>query len=300
MRGERGQTAAELLGGLLVVSVIVGALATSDVGARIRNEGERIVCQIGGGQCATAAVPVLGDSDLRGPPLTEQPLAALPFPGSIAVACTLDARRPETCVPDSRPGVSAQATGELKVERTRTTLDANGCPWQTLSIGATLKLAANAKAKGAKPGGGLSANVGRAMSYGVTVAPDGADAIARGDRTAPNPVDPRTLGTGDVRVTGPNGYDVPATLVSVDRAGTKLGYDKGTRVSSGVRRISPTTVRVLVGDEDFVRSALKLGVGYKDVAVSLGNSKDLADGKLHAVDIDISNQAGWDAAEVLL
>jgi hypothetical protein len=35
-----------------------------------------------------------------------------------------------------------------------------------------------------------------------------------------NGIDPRTLGTGDVRVTGPNGYDVPATLVSVDRAGT--------------------------------------------------------------------------------
>ena len=79
-----------------------------------------------------------------------------------------------------------------------------------------------------------------------------------------------------------------------------MGYDEGHRVSSGVKRISPSTVRVMVGDSDFVRSALKLGVGYKDVAVSLGNSKDLADGKLHAVDIDISNQAGWDAYQAFL
>ena len=79
-----------------------------------------------------------------------------------------------------------------------------------------------------------------------------------------------------------------------------MGYDEGTRVSSGVKRISPTTVRVMVGDADFVRQALKLGVGYKDVSLALGNTKDLSDGKLHAVDIDISNQAGWDAYQAFL
>ena len=35
-----------------------------------------------------------------------------------------------------------------------------------------------------------------------------------------NGIDPRTLDSSDVRVTGPNGYDRPATLISVDRAGT--------------------------------------------------------------------------------
>ena len=34
--------------------------------------------------------------------------------------------------------------------------------------------------------------------------------------------------------------------------------------------------------------------------MSLGNTKDLSDGKLHAVDIDISNQAGWDAYQAFL
>ena len=38
--------------------------------------------------------------------------------------------------------------------------------------------------------------------------------------TDDNGIDPRTLDSSDVRVTGPNGYDRPATLVSVDRAGT--------------------------------------------------------------------------------
>ena len=71
-------------------------------------------------------------------------------------------------------------------------------------------------------------------------------------------------------------------------------------MSSGVKRISPTTVRVMVGDSEFVRQALKLGVGYKDVSLALGNTKDLSDGKLHAVDIDISNEAGWDAYQAFL
>jgi hypothetical protein len=300
MRGERGQTAAELLGGLLVVSVVIGALATTDVGAKIRGEGERIVCEIGGGECGSAPPAGLEESDLQGPSLTERPLIALPFPGSVSVACTYDVRQPETCTPESRPGVSVQATGEIKVERTPTTLDANGCPWQTLSIGATLKLVANARAKGAKVGGGLSAYVGRGTNYGVTVTPDGADAIARGDRTPPNPVDPRTLGTGESIVLTKDFYRGVGAQASYRALQLEMGYDKGTRVSSGVRRISPTTVRVLVGDEDFVRSALKLGVDLKVAAVALGNTKELAGGKLHAVDIDISSAAGWGAYQAFL
>ena len=51
----------------------------------------------------------------------------------------------------------------------------------------------------------------------------------------------------------------------------------------------------MVGDEDFVKQALKFGVKFGDASVSIGNTKELSDGKLHAVDIDISTSAGWDA-----
>ena len=41
----------------------------------------------------------------------------------------------------------------------------------------------------------------------------------------------------------------------------RFGYDEGHRVSSAAQRVSPTTVRVLAGDADFVRQTLALGLG---------------------------------------
>ena len=49
LRRETGQTAAEYMGVLLLVAVIVAALATSDVGIAIARETSRLICTIGGG-----------------------------------------------------------------------------------------------------------------------------------------------------------------------------------------------------------------------------------------------------------
>ena len=196
--------------------------------------------------------------------------------------------------------MSVQASGELKVERTPTTLDANGCPWQNLSIQTTLKLSANAEAKGATVGGSLSGYLGQSTKYQLTVSPDAADAIADGERPPPNPVDPSTIAAGESIQLSEDFYAGINAKGSYRALQVEMGYDTGTRVSSGVRRISPTTVRVMVGDSEFVRQALKLGVDYKDVSLALGNTKDLSNGKLHAVDIDISNEAGWDAYQAFL
>ena len=58
MRGQRGQTTAEYLGGLLVVSVVIAAVATTEVGASIRVAMSEQVCRIGGGTgCGTAQSP---------------------------------------------------------------------------------------------------------------------------------------------------------------------------------------------------------------------------------------------------
>ena len=196
--------------------------------------------------------------------------------------------------------MSVQASGEIKVERTPTAMDANGCPWQNLSVQTKLQLSANAEAKGAKAGGSLAAYLGQSSTYQVTVDPGQADDIADGKRPPPNPVDPTTIHNGESVQLTEDTYAGMNAKASYRNIQLEMGYDEGHRVSSGVKRISPTTVRVLVGDSDFVKQALKLGVGYKDVALSLGNSKDLADGKLHAVDIDISNSAGWDAYQAFL
>jgi hypothetical protein len=303
MRDERGQTAAEYLGALLLIGAIVFAVLTAGTGTAVADGIKRAICTIMQKEdCdpAPPAPPGVGDSDLDGPSLTDHPLIALPFPGSVTVSCTYDERDPEKCVPHGGPGVSVQASGEIKVERTPTSLDANGCPWQSLSLQTKLQLSANAEAKGAKAGGSLSGYLGQSTAFQVTVPPDQADAIAGGDRPPPNPVDPTTIKAGESVQLSEDFYAGINAKGSYRAIQLEMGYDEGHRVSSGVKRISPTTVRVMVGDSDFVRSALKLGVGYKDVAVSLGNSKDLADGKLHAVDIDISNQAGWDAYQAFL
>src|SRR6185436_11030336 len=197
----RGQTAAEYLGALLLVAAIVVALLFGGPATAVADGIKDAVCSImQRTDCDSATAPSdpgVGDSDLDGPSLTDHPLIALPFPGSVTVSCTYDERDPEKCVPHGGPGVSVQASGEIKVERTPTSLDANGCPWQNLSLQTKLQLSANAEAKGAKAGGSLSGYLGQSTNFNVTVAPDQADDIADGDRPAPNPVDPTTIKAGE-------------------------------------------------------------------------------------------------------
>jgi hypothetical protein len=302
VREERGQTAAEYMGALLIVSAIIGALATSNAGATIASQAEQLVCRIGGGDCAPAQPPA-GGRDIQavqGPPLSGGPIVALPFPGSVAVTCTADSRQPGTCMPQGKPGVSVQASGEIKIERTPTTLDANGCPWQNLAVSTTFRLTGNAEAQRAKAGGALQAYLGRSTNYQLTVSPSAADEIAGERRTPPNPVDPRSLRTGEsIQLTKEffAGLGAKGTYRGLQ---LELGYDAGTRVSSAIQRLNARTVRVLVGDEEFVRAALKVGFDFEGIGAALGNTKDLSHGNLHAVDIDVSTRAGWDAYQAFL
>ena len=161
MRDERGQTAAEYLG---VAAAgrrdrLRRALRRHRHGGRGRHQARGLLDHAADRLRRAAerrGDPGVGDSDLDGPSLTDHPLPVLPFPGSVTVSCTYDERDPQKCVPHGGPGVSVQASGEIKVERTPTSLDANGCPWQNLSLQTKLQLSANAEAKGAKAGGSLS------------------------------------------------------------------------------------------------------------------------------------------------
>lgn len=66
LKREHGQTSAEYLGALLLVSVVIAAVALTDVGARIEYHARILVCQIGGG---TDCGKVAGNPDA--PALTQ-------------------------------------------------------------------------------------------------------------------------------------------------------------------------------------------------------------------------------------
>jgi hypothetical protein len=307
VRGEQGQTGAELLGVLLLVSLIIGALASSGVAATIANHTADLICKIAGGDCAEAEPPESnpgeeGDEndEPSGPILTDVPLPVLPFPGSVSVKCTYSETSTTACMPPDQPGVSVQTTGEVSVERSQTSLNAEGCPQQTLSVSGKLELSANASAEGAHAGGALDVHLGESTKYSVTVDPDAAEAIEHGDRRPPNPVDPRTIAQGESVQLSREYYAGVGMEAEYRALKASLGYDEGTRVSSGVERVSPSTIRVMVGDEDFVRQALSLGVGVDGAGITLGGNEELSTGKLHAVDIDISTSAGWTAYQDFL
>jgi hypothetical protein len=296
-----------MVGVLLLVGLIVGALASSGIPTTIAQHTADLVCQIAHGDCDAAEPPGSdpgeeGDEgdEPSGPILTDVPLPVLPFPGSVSVKCTYSETSTTACMPPDQPGVSVQTTGEVSIDRSETALDAEGCPKQTLSVSGKLELSANASAEGAHAGGALDVHLGESTTYSVTVEPAAADAIERGDRRPPNPVDPRTIAQGESVQLSREYYAGVGMEAEYRALKASLGYDEGTRVSSGVERVSPTTVRVMVGDEDFVRQALSLGVGVDGASISLGGNEELSSGKLHAVDIDISTSAGWSAYQEFL
>ena len=307
MRDELGQTGGELLGVLLVVSLVVGALASGGAPAKVADETSRLVCAIGGGDCEAAPPappagpdPPDGGEPPAGPPLEGQDIPVLPFPGSVTVTCTFASGQSSACDAPDGPGVSVQADASTTVSRSDTTFNPEGCPLVRLGVSTKLELSVNGSAERGRASGSLDAHLGESTTYTVTVSPDAAEDIDDGERPTPNPVDPTTIADGESVLLSEEYYAGIGLSGSYRAIQASLGYDRGTRVSSGVQRISPSTVRVLVGDEDFVRQTLSLGLGVDGASISLGGTEQLSSGQLHAVDIDISTSAGWQAYQDFL
>ena len=284
--GESGQGTAEYAGALVVLSVIIAALATSGVGKAIADGAERAVCRIVGGDCSEPPQPVqrlTGD----GPPLAGHDIAILPFPGSFSVTRGHGEANEHACKPDGT-GVSAQ--GQVTADRSPTTLDAEGCPQQTVSLEARLQVEAGVEiGEKGKPTGRLGRYAGHSSKYAITAAPDQIDAMQRRDRSLPNPLDPRTIEPGEAVQMSEEFYEGAWLQADYRAMQVSLGYDRGRRVSAGATRVNPRTMRVYVGDEAFVRNALSLGAG----GVSVGFGQELANGKLRSIDIDIGTPQGW-------
>ena len=116
--------------------------------------------------------PATEPFDLDGPSLTDHTLPgpAVPRLGHRHLHRTTSASRRRACRRAS-PACRCRPAARSRSSARRRALDANGCPWQNLSIQTTLKLSANAEAKGAKAGGSLAAYLGQATKYQVTVTP---------------------------------------------------------------------------------------------------------------------------------
>lgn len=304
VRDRRGQTSSEYLGGLLLVAAIIAALVLAGVPSTVASETSRIVCEIAGGDCKTEAAAEPPDTVAHAQP-AEGPaigsgaeLDVLPFPGSVSVTCGYSDRSEKHCKPKSGDGIGVKATGTVTAERTQTKLDGRGCPQQTISIATQLKLEGTA---GREDGGSpkmsatLSAYIGSQLKYGVTVAPDQADMMARGERQPPNPLDPSTLVPNESIELSQEFWTGAGLNAQYGVLQAQLGYDRGRRVSSGVKRINDRKIRVYVGDEQFVRNAMAAGIGGKGLKVSASSTQEISDGKLRAVDIDIAQPGGWEA-----
>jgi hypothetical protein len=305
LKGQSGQASSEYAGILAVVALVFVALFASGLAPTVADATSNAVCAIIGKGCDSGADPGDGSGDDGGPtegpsPVDfDLPFPVLPFPGSASVSCSYSSSSPGLCQ-DGPPGVSVGAEGTFEIERTDTTLDPEGCPTQTLSVKGKLELQTTASGETPVASGELKNYLGEATSYSVTVPPDAADAIEHGDRSVPNPIDPRTIRAGESVELSQEFYAGNGQKGSYRGLQLELGYDEGKRVSAGVSRVNPNTLRVYVGDEDFVRNALSLGIGTDAAGVALAAGAELSDGKLRSVDIDISTSAGWKAYQHFL
>jgi hypothetical protein len=288
----------------------------------------------GQGAPVTSPEPQLaGGGPDQGPPLGDgQPIAVLPFPGSISVSCTGGKNDDgKYCKgPSDTTGVKVVPSGTRTVSRSPTKLNAKGCPQQTLAVSTEFKLEVagggevpddeedgtadgsgsrdkkpeddKPEKKKPKATGKLQAFLAEKTTYSVTVSPDQAEAIEDGKRRAPNPLDPSSILPGESIQMSEEFYARLGLSAEYRALQVDLGYDKGRRVSSGVTRLpgSDSHVRVYVGDEEFVRQALAFGIGGNGAKLSVGLGQELAEGKLRAVDINIATPEGWNAYQQFL
>jgi hypothetical protein len=283
----------------VVVAVIAAALTVGGVGSAIASEVERAVCRITGGDCETATAPARPQRSVggpeQGPPLTGGPIEVLPFPGSTSVTCSVGAGSERACQAPKGPGVRVQGSRTDTVERTPTKLDGKGCPQQTVSVSSTFKLEHTGSGKRGEASGKLARYLGRQTKYAITASPEQIENMEHGRRSSPNPLDPRSIKPGESVQMSEEYYLGVGASGDYAALQASLGYEGGRRVSAGATRIDDKTVRAYVGDEDFVRSALAVGLGGSAAKVEVGMSRELAEGKLKAVDIDVSSEEGWNA-----
>jgi hypothetical protein len=294
-RQEPGQTAAELLGVLGLVAVIVAALATSGVARTVADAVEQAVCSIASGSDCGDAEPDASGADVDsfhhsdgggsgGPAFGTGPfpVPGIPWDGSVSVG--------ERSTDE--PGLYLDAS--VQYDRSRCRLDGDGNPTVELGVTGTLRVGAmnEEENKGKTAGASVDAYVGRDVTYRISTDPERADRISERTEEPPNPVDPTSIPEGTAITLDESTYAGLGLGASYGVVQAELGYSRGHRVSSAVQRTDYTHVRLTVGDADLVQSTLALGLGSDAANVSVASEKALAEGKTRQVDLDLDTPEG--------
>lgn len=301
MRGgaERGSTGVEYLAVFLVVSValVAGVALTPGVRQAVVAGEKRAV------QCAKAIVlgercqpgrsgdggdepgPVPSGYPTEGPDIGdgEDIDYGLPWPGEWHGGVSNDG-------PLTGRITVGESMGECR-------LDENGDPRVRLEVTNDLRLSGELDGKK----GGVEAYTGRELTYGISTDPETADEISELGEGGPQPVDPRTIPVGTAITLDESFYEGIELSAAYQALQAQLDYSSEHKVSSGIERIDATHVRISVGDSDVVNETVGLGLGIGDLAaVGVSSMTSSEDGKLAAVDVDISTPQGWAAYQRFL
>jgi hypothetical protein len=224
--------------------------------------------------------------------------ADLPFPGSVSVTVDPKKKGSTNADPDFTGPKAGYTVGvTAKYERTTSpcSVDGTGTPTVTLSTSADIKVEVGADGKAKGYGAGITGSIGTSTGYDVKTDPANADRIDHGDVPPPNPVDPRSIPEGSSIVLNRDSYRGADGSIAYRNITAELGYKEGRRVSSAVQRVGADTVRVTVGDTDFVENSLGMKVGDENVAAGVKIGNGFLDGKARSVDLDIGTPEGWAA-----
>src|SRR5262249_19540556 len=142
----------------------------------------------------------------------------------------------------------------------------------------------SAKVGGKKAGAGVELYGGRSTSYDITVSSARANAIADHKAQAPNPLDPTTLHTGEGIEMFDKYYAGLNLTGQYEALQASMGFEKGCKLFTGVKCIDSGIVRIYVGDSNYVKQALTLGVNIDFAKLYFGNDTTIFDGKLRAID----------------
>jgi len=318
-RDATGQTAAEYLGLLLLVSAIVLALAGRGVADPVVDGIERAVCTMAAAGDGTGCSDAVGAGDEpdpdagstaepvptadpvptapadpggpeQGPALGDDPLAVpdLPWDGSVTVAGEVS----------DTSGLYLESSVTLQEDECR--YDAAGNPVVSLGVTGTLKAGAGYDRE--NPAGGVSvdAYVGNDVSYRITTSPETAQEWQDGDRPPPNPIDPSSIPEGSAITLDEASYDGLDLGATYRGLQLSMGFEEGRSASASVERVDADTVRVTVGDADLVRDSLGLAFGTDEANLEASSTRELTDGETRQVDIDVSTAAGRAAYEAFV
>ena len=207
-----------------------------------------------------------------------------------ALACVQGPKKP--------PPVAVKLTGKVtgEVSRGNPELADNGTTYETLGV--SVDMQAGVQGEGKLPKGvgiTLSKYDGATYSYKLRVTSERAEQIANGTVRPPVPIDPDSLRAGESITMDEEAYEGNSQSASYRILKGTLGFQEGRRLSSAVERLPNGRMRILVGDEEFVKNAIELRLGTDDFGVAAGVSKEFASGDLRTVEINPRREPGWDA-----